>query len=167
MLGGGGSFLCPEAIPKVARHRYDHLEGVSPGMKPRGTKDFGTQSSCNWFNDVAQSCSNFSEATGECGDVFLMRPLMLHSASLNPLRKVRIITSPPIILKEPISFNRQNGEYTMVEQTTLRALGVDSLPGWKSQRLGNGLLQGSERHKLRMEGKSGRSRKVSLIQPFA
>ena len=53
---------------------------------------------------------------------------MLHSASKNHLRALRIITNPAVALKEPFNFNRENPEeYSLVERKTLRELGVDRL----------------------------------------
>jgi hypothetical protein len=56
---------------------------------------------------------------------------MLHCATTNPRRALRIITNPPIFLKEPFVFDRPDKSYSLVEQKTLRALGKDELPGWK------------------------------------
>lgn len=68
------------------------------------------------------------EITGEVGDVVLLHPLMMHSASNNYTRIPRIITNPPVGLKDPFNFDRENKEeYSLVEQKTLKALGVDRL----------------------------------------
>lgn len=77
--------------------------------------------------------SSIVEATGEVGDVFLLHPLMLHSASKNELRNLRIITNPPVSLKEPFCFDREDpSQYSLVEQKTLRDLGhPEGLKGWK------------------------------------
>lgn len=57
---------------------------------------------------------------------------MLHSASRNLRRDVRIITNPPVALKEPFNFNRVDGQYNLIEQKTLRDLGrPEGLPEWK------------------------------------
>lgn len=75
---------------------------------------------------------SFVEATGEVGDVFLLHPLMLHSASKNLLRIPRVITNPPVSLKEPFQLYRDDGKYSLVEQKTLNDLGMpEGLPGWK------------------------------------
>ncbi|ROT35675.1 hypothetical protein SODALDRAFT_328047 [Sodiomyces alkalinus F11] len=132
--GGGGTMICPEGIPKVARYLYDHPEGVSPRMIPRGHPDFEAEKTLDWFNTTARSCENFVEAHGKVGDVFLLHPLMLHSASRNPLRQLRIITNPPVFFREPQCFDRPDGDYSLVERVTLRALGKESLPGWKITR---------------------------------
>lgn len=128
---GGGTYICPDAIPKIAKHLYDHPEGVSPRMTPRDQEGFKQEKDLRFFCGVAKSCENFVEATGQVGDVFLMHPLMLHAPSSNALRRVRIITNPPVSLRAPHCFDREDGNYSPVEQVTLRALGKDRLAGWK------------------------------------
>jgi hypothetical protein len=75
----------------------------------------------------------FHEATGEVGDVYVLHPFMLHSASRNLLRNVRIIPNPPVALNEPFNYNRADPrDYSLVEQKTLRDLGrPEGLPEWK------------------------------------
>lgn len=65
--------------------------------------------------------------------MYLLHPFMLHSASRNLLRNPRIITNPPVALKEPFNYNRSDpSEYSLVEQKTLRDLGrPEGLPEWK------------------------------------
>ena len=78
------------------------------------------------------SDDSFHEATGEIGDVFLLHPFMLHSASRNLRRDVRIILNPPVALKEPFNFNRADGQYSLLEQKTLMDLGRPTgIPEWK------------------------------------
>ena len=57
----------------------------------------------------------------------LMHPLMPHSASPNAHRRVpRVITNPRAAVREPFCFARDDPrEYSLVERTTLRALGVE------------------------------------------
>jgi hypothetical protein len=133
--GGGGTMICPAAIPIMARYLRDHPEGVSPRMTPRALNpNFEPEVGLKFFNDVAKSMrrEDFVEVTGEVGDVFLLHPLMLHAASSNSMRNVRIITNPPVSLKEPMRFDRSGdgSEYSLVEKKTLRELGVDRLEGW-------------------------------------
>jgi hypothetical protein len=73
----------------------------------------------------------FVEATGVVGDVYLLHPLMMHSRSNNMLRHVRVITNPPVSIREPFVFDREDGNYSVVERKTLKALGKDRLEGWK------------------------------------
>jgi hypothetical protein len=73
-------------------------------------------------------CRDFEQATGRAGDVYLMHPYMLHAASQNVLRRPRLITNPPVHLKEPMNFNRADpAEFSPVERAVLRGLGVDRL----------------------------------------
>ncbi|KAF2121805.1 hypothetical protein BDV96DRAFT_511226 [Lophiotrema nucula] len=135
--GGGGTMICPKAIDVVAKHLYAHPEGVSPRMSPRAQNPEFKQESFHlkWFNEVAASMPDeaFVEATGVVGDVYLLHPLMLHSASNNQLRKVRVITNPPVSIREPFEFDRADGEYSIVEKKTLKAVGKERLEGWKIQ----------------------------------
>lgn len=129
--GGGGTMITPDGIAVIAKQLMQHPEGVSPRMVPVGEDPEYT--GLGWFiNKVRSSCDDFHEMTGKIGDVVLMHPLMLHSASRNSLRIPRVITNPLISAKRPFNFDRENpDEYSLVERKTLRALGVQRLQGWK------------------------------------
>ncbi|KAF1835397.1 hypothetical protein BDW02DRAFT_568137 [Decorospora gaudefroyi] len=136
VAGGGGTFLCPDAITHVARHLFEHPEGVSPRMTPRAQNpEFVQEHGLKWFNDLAASMPDdaFVEATGVVGDVYLLHPLMLHSASNNQLRNVRVITNPPVSVKEPFLFERADGAYSVVERKTMLALGGKRMGEWRIQ----------------------------------
>jgi len=130
---GGGTYIAPDGIPMIAKYLSEHPEGVLPtGLSftpststyEENEKDPGYWSHLKEIKNV----KNFVEVTGEVGDLVLMHPLMLHSASKNHTRIPRIITNPPVSLKEPFIFNRENpDEYSLVEKKTLKALGVDKL----------------------------------------
>ena len=47
------------------------------------------------------------------------------------MRAVRIITNPPVSLREPMRFDREDGEYSLVERKTLMELGKERWKGWK------------------------------------
>ena len=117
----------------IANYLADHPEGVLPislsFLPSTSTEDDPKDDPGYWSHlDTAKKCKKFVELTGETGDVILMHPLMLHSASKNHLRLPRIITNPPVALKHPFNFNRENpDDFSLVEKKTLRALGVDSL----------------------------------------
>ena len=86
-----------------------------------------------FYQEIINSCddSSFHEMTGEVGDVILLHPLMLHSASKNGRRLARIITNPPVSLKEPFNFSREDpSEYSLVELKTIRDLGKENLADW-------------------------------------
>lgn len=92
------------------------------------------ETNLKFYNDLAATFppSAFVEATGKVGDVYLLHPLMLHSASNNMLRIPRIITNPPVSLNAPFDFDREDEtQYSVVERKTLAALGKDRLRGWK------------------------------------
>jgi hypothetical protein len=94
---GGGTMICPDAIPKIAKFLYDHPDGVSPHLTTRAEPDFSVvdfRHGVNRFNDMVQEFDNFVEVTGKVGDVYLLHPFMMHSASHNALRNVRITSSP-------------------------------------------------------------------------
>ena len=115
------------------RHQYDNPEGVSPHYIPRSENPtFEQRPGLHFFNHTIQSCSQFVEATGSTGDVYLLHPLMLHTHSNNSLRIPRIITNPPVSLNAPFNFDRADpAAYSLVELTTLAALGMERLSGWK------------------------------------
>ena len=158
--GGGATVMCPAAIGHVARYLYEHPEGVSPWFLPRevwegedkfvGEED--GKAGLKWFNQLAKRMWSeygdgaFVEATGKVGDVYLLHPLMLHSASVNSRRMVRVITNPPVGLKAPMRFQRVWAKnYSLVERKTMKELGVkvgpqgevvkgDGLGEWKITR---------------------------------
>ena len=53
---------------------------------------------------------------------------MLHASSNNHSRTVRFMTNPPVVLKDPLNFNRANrDEFSLIELATLHGLGVRAL----------------------------------------
>jgi hypothetical protein len=111
---GGGTFVAADSVPVVARYLAAHQEGVLPTEFPTKT--------------LITECSQFVETTGRVGDVFLLHPYVLHAKSQNHLRVPRLITNPPVHLKEPMNFNRPDpADYSPVELAVLRGLGVDRL----------------------------------------
>jgi hypothetical protein len=69
--------------------------------------------------------------TGQVGDVILLHPLMVHSATQNGKRLPRIITNPPVALRAPFNFDREDeSEYSLVELKTIQEIGADQLKGW-------------------------------------
>ncbi|KFY32256.1 hypothetical protein V493_00371 [Pseudogymnoascus sp. VKM F-4281 (FW-2241)] len=127
----GGTMICPDAIPHIAKHLYTHPDGVSPLMVPRGEQP--KHNDLGWYSEVVNQCSDFREMTGSIGDVILMHPLMVHSASRNSLRVPRMITNPRVEIKEHFNFDRENPkDYSLVELKTLESLGKERLEGWKA-----------------------------------
>ncbi|CAL1712495.1 unnamed protein product [Somion occarium] len=130
---GGGTFIATDGIDYIANYLAAHPEGVLPislSFVPSNSTTADPKNDPGYWShlEAAKKCNNFVELTGEIGDVILMHPLMLHSASKNHLRIPRVITNPPVSLREPFNFNRENPEeFSIVERKTLQALGVDKL----------------------------------------
>ncbi|RDL37065.1 Uncharacterized protein BP5553_04498 [Venustampulla echinocandica] len=135
---GGGTALACDGIKYIAQHLYEHPEGVTPWMRSVDDPTHDSYEGRDFWQSLAADKSkvrgsSIVEATGQIGDVFFLHPLMLHSASKNELRNLRIITNPPVSLKEPFCFDREDpSHYSLVEQKTLRDLGKpEGLKGWK------------------------------------
>lgn len=108
---GGATYIATDSVSIVARHLAKHPEGLLPN-------EIGT-------GQLIHQCLRFAEATARAGDVYLLHPYMLHCHSQNTKQVERIIINPPAMLKEPMNFNRPDGDYSPVEQAVLRALDVD------------------------------------------
>jgi len=129
---GGATFISPDGLEHAARYLAEHPEGVYPtGLSFTSSTGLEDPSQKYCFLELAKTkLTEFVELTGETGDVILLHPLMLHSASKNYIRAHRIITNPPVSLKPeyPFQFSRDDGsDYSLVEQKTLKALGVEEL----------------------------------------
>jgi hypothetical protein len=99
-------------------------------MVPRGEQP--KHEGLGFYSEIVGHCEEFHEMTGNVGDVILMHPLMVHSASRNSLRIPRIITNPPVSLVKPFDFDREDPkEYSLVELKTLQSLGKERLVGWR------------------------------------
>ncbi|KAK7059863.1 hypothetical protein R3P38DRAFT_3168314 [Favolaschia claudopus] len=142
--GGGGTAICTDGIGVVAKYLHENPNGVTPSMQPRGTPEpaKGSPERLAFYRSIVQSQdlasdASFHEMTGELGDVFLLHPLMLHSATRNATRVPRIITNPKVSVKEPFNFSVGAGGdggkgFSLVEQKTLKVLGrPGGLDGWK------------------------------------
>jgi len=108
----GGTFIACDSVQHVARYLLGHPEGVSPGS----------------FGALIEECEDFVELTGQTGDVVLLHPFMLHASSPNSSGRPRFMTNPPIVLSEPLNFNRPDPEeFSLVELAVLRGLGKERL----------------------------------------
>lgn len=110
----GGTFVATDSVQPIARLLANHPEGLLPGEVGFGT--------------LVDRCSRFVELTGRTGDVVLLHPYILHSASYNPSGRPRFITNPAVALNAPMDFNRDHpSDYSLVERAVLRALGVERI----------------------------------------
>jgi hypothetical protein len=111
---GGATLVSPDSVRVVARHLYEHPEGIP-------AKAFD-------FTALINQCTRFEEVTGQAGDFVILHPFMLHASSNNVLRVPRWMTNPPILLKEPMNLNRENpDDFSLLERATLHYLGLDRL----------------------------------------
>lgn len=130
---GGGTMISPDGIPLIAQYLAAHPEGVLPtglSFTPSTSTYVDPRADTGYWSHLKEikTCKKFVEMTGDIGDVVLMHPLMMHSASKNYTRIPRIITNPPVGLREPFNFGRENPEeYSLVERKTLQALNVERL----------------------------------------
>ncbi|MDE2729374.1 MAG: hypothetical protein OXI19_15220, partial [Gemmatimonadota bacterium] len=109
----GGTFVACDSVQHVARHLY----GNPQGLLPSGS-----------FGHLISNCRDFAEITGNAGDVVLLHPFILHSASRNLSGRARFITNPPVALKEPMDYNRDDPEdFSPVERAVLSGLGRERL----------------------------------------
>jgi hypothetical protein len=110
----GGTFVACDSVRAVARYLHDHPEGTI-------LSEFN-------FGSLVEGCREFVETTGKAGDVFLLHPFILHAASQNLSPQPRFLTNPPIHLREPMNFNRDDPEdFSPVERAVLHALGVERI----------------------------------------
>ena len=86
----GATFVAGDSVPFVAQYLAAHPEGMMPN-------NLGTR-------EHIQKCTDFFEATGSAGDVYLLHPFTIHASSRNATRRLRLITNPPVQLKEPMCF---------------------------------------------------------------
>jgi len=113
---GGATFVACDSVGPVARFLAAHPEGIRPGQEGPGFP----------YPELIGQCTDYAEATGEVGDVYLIHPLVLHTMSPNVLRRPRFITNSTLRLGEPMRFNRPDpADHSPVERAILRALGVE------------------------------------------
>jgi len=109
---GGATLIAPDSIKHVARYLAERPEGV-PSVPAK---------------EIAKQCTEFVEVTGEIGDFVILHPFMLHAASQNVIGKPRFMSNPPVVLKDPLNFNRPNpNDHSLIERGILQALGLERL----------------------------------------
>jgi hypothetical protein len=61
-------------------------------------------------------------ATGPAGTVYLCHPFLVHAAQKHRGRVPRFMAQPPLLPAEPLSLEREGGDYSPVEQAIRLAL---------------------------------------------
>jgi tetratricopeptide (TPR) repeat protein len=87
--GAGATYIAPESVGLLTRDLAAHPEGLD-----LASRDVGVA--------ISARCTELVELHGEAGDVFLLHPFMLHTASPNPTGRVRWMANPNIALREPL-----------------------------------------------------------------
>jgi hypothetical protein len=75
-------------------------------------------------------------ATGQAGDVYLCHPFLVHGAQPHSGSVPRFMAQPPLYPSQPLSLNRDDGDYSLVE-TAIRA-GL----GWRPDSAGSSRWNG-------------------------
>jgi hypothetical protein len=104
----GNTWLALDSVPLVARELAAHPEGVD-FVNERGRA-------------ITGRCARFHEVTGEAGDIFLLHPLMMHSASRNRSGRIRWMANPMVYLEQPLNPFRPTAELSLVELAIVRAI---------------------------------------------
>lgn len=61
-------------------------------------------------------------AIGEAGTVYLCHPFLVHAAQPHRGTTPRFMAQPPLMPRDPISFSRDDGDYSPVERAILNAI---------------------------------------------
>ena len=61
-------------------------------------------------------------ATGSPGTVYLCHPFLVHAAQPHWGTRPRFMAQPPLLPREPLQLNREDGAYSPVEQAIRQAL---------------------------------------------
>jgi tetratricopeptide (TPR) repeat protein len=104
----GNTWLCPDSVARVARELASHPEGVD-FVSDRGAR-------------ITRQCQRFHEVVGETGDVFLLHPLLMHSASPNRSGRIRWMGNPMVYMEQPLDPRRPLDELSPVELAIRRAI---------------------------------------------
>ena len=107
----GATYIVGDSIEPVARKLAEHPEGLDPPVAIR---------------DIVASTHDRSAMTGSQGTIVWAHPFLLHSASVNRLDRVRVISNTSVMLRAPIVLSGP-GARSPLAQSILRALDVDEL----------------------------------------
>ena len=94
----------------------------------------GIESGTSDFPSIIRKYKDFRELVGKAGDLYLIHPYMLHASSTNHSGRPRVMSNPPVVLKEPLRLNSKRTDLSLLEETTLRFLRTDFIPPPESAR---------------------------------
>lgn len=111
---GGGTLLAQGSHKLAARVLARHPEG----MAHRELFD----------RTLVEPLGDFHEVNGAAGDCVLAHPWLFHTRSQNHSGKVRFMSNTEAGLKEPMRFDRPDGDYSILETSIRRALAEEPRP---------------------------------------
>lgn len=144
---GGGTLIAPGSHKLVARFLQGHPEGLDPHEAIRACcdghpwlADLSGRSETRYSEDApASRIERFmeqswfdadatelrvEEVTAEPGDAFLCHPFLFHTASTNITGEPRFMCNRGTTLREPTRLEREDGDYSALEESLRRAVGV-------------------------------------------
>ena len=111
----GGTVIAKDAIAPVSRLLRDIPEGLHPDS---------VQGAGFIIPGLVDQCHDFTELTGQAGDVVLIHPYVLHRVTVNPTIRPRFIANMALVLSQPMSFiGNTKRPLSLVELAVLYALG--------------------------------------------
>jgi hypothetical protein len=86
----GPTYVAVDSITPIARLLAAHPEGLEPAEMVARSRA------------IVADCVDFRPLTGTQGDIVFAHPFLLHTASINALDALRVISNTSVMLREPI-----------------------------------------------------------------
>jgi hypothetical protein len=116
-------FLLSEVGEKDAPTRIrvgSHL-GIARRLAPAGEAGLSLRELASTGFSESEDCPEVL-ATGSPGTVYLCHPFLVHSAQPHHGTRPRFMAQPPLLPREPLRLEREDGAYSPVEQAIRHAL---------------------------------------------